>query len=1271
MEQVEYFIEVSGPQTNVSTIDIVEEVIGIPDAALSAYVYQGAVLWNSVYSSVSSLSSFWNSVYSYVNSTSSIELNQEQVTAFVLSNSANIVSVDSLVNLTSAQWNSVYSYVNATSSIEYNQTAATTFVISNSSNILSVDSLVNSNSAHWNSAYTNLVTNSASYLTAVDLSFLSVSANWNSVYVFVNSTSSIEANQEAATTFVITNSANLLAVDSFVSSNSSQWFYQGTDLKSLSANWQSTYTQVNTNSAHWSDAYTNLLQNSALYLEDIDFDPTLLQATSALWDSVYSTVNQNSSVTWNYQGTDLKALSANWQAAYTNLVTNSAFYLTGVDLSFLSVSSHWDTAYSNLVTNSAAYLTSVDLSFLSVSSNWNSVYAFVNSTSSIEYNQTSATTFVLNNSANILAVNSLVNTTSSDWNAAYSNLITNSAAYLTSVDLSFLSVSANWDSVYTTVQSNSSLWDYQGTDLKSLSAHWQESYTNLVTNSAFYLTGVDLSLIQSASANWNTAYSYVITNSSIEINQQSATTFVLNNSANILSVDTLVNTNSAHWDLAYTTSNTLSTQMIAVSAAAITSYNTSVALASTVDAIKYLSSSKLISGGDIFQVNSNTVGISAGAASFYDSVTQTSHIVSWNAVPSYSLINVLSGNNFTTNILVSSNGSITTTQEYPIGKYVRDTLPIGRVDRTIANVIAGIYSPKYYGEEACTNILELTEAIGPINIQGNRYLPATGLTMRKTSGQSYSYMSSGIIDRKQPNYTDSIASNPATFYYARRNPSDGLFFESATTTLNPSAYDDGSGTLSIAYGKFIVQRAYLFPTTNITIVCHSQDRFDTIQDAQRYISSGVFAATTSFFRNAIHRCDIILDTSCTDVTDTSKAQFINSPKWVDGVEFSGSETVILDNILPGVSQIKPYISVVDNSHLAVTGGRAYIRKSDDTIHEVRWNPTASLSISAVSLSNPVLSANDMRWCVYKWDNESLGTIKLDLMSYLPPTLPTFERVALLGKVRYDRGTLSVNNQTICVSEDIYASRSEDWITPSKNLTVTAAVSLSSDPQGYRDYLSTSSGEMFRFPGVADAQGRHIFPTVGIPTISYMRGHLQGQLRYDSMINTLPYANTNNIIYAQQIKSISNWYDVAGTPTRYTGNNWATHRLGLFAGSDQVVWLRAQYTYGNLLAAQNGWQNENFVLSPWASDLSQFNIIAIVILKANIHDFTVAADCSIIDVKGGTSTIAGGNISTWGGILGTLSNQTDLQLELDARPTADVIAATYCTKSMALAYAIAL
>ena len=152
-------------------------------------------------------------------------------------------------------------------------------------------------------------------------------------------------------------------------------------------------------------------------------------------EAIYSTVNANSSTNWNYQGTDLKSLSASWtggNAAFTNLVSNSALYLSATDLSFLSVSANWNSVYSTVLANS--------------STNWN-------------YHGTD------------------LKNLSAGWvggNAAFTNLVANSAAYLSSVDLSFLSVSADWNSVYNSVA--------------SASANWDSVYSNVASNSASFVT---------------------------------------------------------------------------------------------------------------------------------------------------------------------------------------------------------------------------------------------------------------------------------------------------------------------------------------------------------------------------------------------------------------------------------------------------------------------------------------------------------------------------------------------------------------------------------------------------------------------------------------------------------------------------------------------------------------------------------------------------------------------------------------------------------------
>ena len=62
-------------------------------------------------------------------------------------------------------------------------------------------------------------------------------------------------------------------------------------------------------------------------------------------------------------------------------------------------------------------------------------------------------------------------------------MVSNSSAYLSAVDLSFLSVSGNWDSAYTTVSSNSS-------------NNWDNSKSNEYTHTNFLpLTGGTLSSI--------------------------------------------------------------------------------------------------------------------------------------------------------------------------------------------------------------------------------------------------------------------------------------------------------------------------------------------------------------------------------------------------------------------------------------------------------------------------------------------------------------------------------------------------------------------------------------------------------------------------------------------------------------------------------------------------------------------------------------------------------------------------------------------------------
>ena len=163
------------------------------------------------------------------------------------------------------------------------------------------------------------------------------------------------------------------------------------------------------------------------------------------------------------------------------------------------------------------------------SANWN-LGGSSSDVSQLSANWESTYTTVSSNSATWNYDGSDIKALTADWfggNEAYTNLISNSAAYLSSVDLSFLSVSGNWDSTYNTVQSNSATdWNYQGTDLKDLSANWQETYTNFSSQSANNVSVY--TSVASSSANWQTTF-------------QASTAYIVSDTINLTEANRIIN----------------------------------------------------------------------------------------------------------------------------------------------------------------------------------------------------------------------------------------------------------------------------------------------------------------------------------------------------------------------------------------------------------------------------------------------------------------------------------------------------------------------------------------------------------------------------------------------------------------------------------------------------------------------------------------------------------------------------------------------------------
>jgi len=135
-----------------------------------------------------------------------------------------------------------------------------------------------------------------------------------------------------------------------------------------------------------------------------------------------------------------------------------------------------------------------------------------------------------------LSVSTVTSTNSAYWSQAYTNLVNNSAAYLSGFNLSSLaSASGSWNSNYSTTNTNS--------------AFWSQAYTNLVYNSTAYLSGFNSTAITQNSASWNTAYTNLVNNSANYLSggASSDLSSIASASGSWNSNYTTTNTNSANW----------------------------------------------------------------------------------------------------------------------------------------------------------------------------------------------------------------------------------------------------------------------------------------------------------------------------------------------------------------------------------------------------------------------------------------------------------------------------------------------------------------------------------------------------------------------------------------------------------------------------------------------------------------------------------------------------------------------------------------------------
>ncbi len=465
--------------------------------------------WDSVYSSVNPASSNWDSVYSSVNPASS---NWDSVYSSVLNTSSNWDSVYSSVNPASSNWDSVYSSVNPASS---NWDSVYSSVLNTSSNWDSVYSSVNPASSNWDSVYSNVNSNSSTYATVSftetkflplsggivtdnarfnknvtiygDLSCSGIQTFFNTVFSTTSALSVVHVGSgpamwvgnngigDIASFYDIDQNIEILHVGGNNGSFPNVGIKTSSPNKDLTVNGElsasNTIWDANGNSNQWNSTYSD--QTKYLPLSGGTMTGKLNLPASTTGSAPINIPHGNDPTspsngdlwltgTLRYRdqvGTTRFVADTNRPNSFTQRQTIYADAFTTLPALRITQEGTGEAlrVEDDPTPDSTAFIVGsggnvgIGLSSLIGINQKLTVVGDISATGSL-YGDGSNLTGIL---AGDTVATTLVRNNSANWDSVYTTVVSNSAAYLSSVDLSFLSVSGNWNSVYSNVNSNS------------------------------------------------------------------------------------------------------------------------------------------------------------------------------------------------------------------------------------------------------------------------------------------------------------------------------------------------------------------------------------------------------------------------------------------------------------------------------------------------------------------------------------------------------------------------------------------------------------------------------------------------------------------------------------------------------------------------------------------------------------------------------------------------------------------------------------------------
>ena len=233
----------------------------------------------------------------------------------------------------------------------------------------------------------------------------------------------------------------------------------------------------------------------------------------------------------------------------------------------------------------------------------------------------------------------------------------------------------------------------------------------------------------------------------------------------------------------------------------------------------------------------------------------------------------------TSSIAIGLNGAIKQFSSVPTGEDVREYASIGVV---VHSNLATISSASQATQGSSANIAgtfaDFRSAFGQINLNGNVFTVKTLLTIKKSLGSAFGISQNYKNNPKNPNIVTTQAIDPVTFLLTYR---DGLggWTNTVETDIDPTLYDDGSGTLvSVGANEWTVQPIWLATGSGTVVIGYGQEVYATQDDALAAIRF-VDLLVNPIVENLIKRASVVVRGGASDLAIPTDGVIISANKF--------------------------------------------------------------------------------------------------------------------------------------------------------------------------------------------------------------------------------------------------------------------------------------------------------------------------------------------------------------------------------------------------------